>query len=194
MRPDYVRSLSRSGFGWLIGLMLVLTSVPSRDVHAQGSCVTGFSRNSSCRIDVNISSTIQATRRLVVAPGTSFALLPASGQLSVDDYVAGRFDASGSIQLLVQANAPWRVTMQSLGATMTGSCTSKSATSILWGTTSTARTTPVSTSATTIYSGSGFTIGQSRDVYLRVGLGWLTDGPVADANCTLPVSFSVSAP
>lgn len=179
---------------WRLLLIGAMVCLPWQPVLAQGGCVTGTSNNSSCRIDVNISSTIQVTRRLVVAPGTSFALAPVSGQLGVSDFVAGMFDASGSIQLLVQSNAPWRVTMQSLSGSMTGTCTNKSASTIQWGTTSTARTTPVSTAATTVLSGSAFSAGQAGDVFLRVGLGWLTDGPVAEANCTLPVTFSVSAP
>ena len=177
----------------ILGLLLLAVTPWSVSL-AQGTCVTGTTNNSSCRLDVNISSTIQATRRLVVTPGTSFSLTPASGQLGVDDYAAGMFNASGSIQLLVQSNAPWRVSMQALSATLTGSCTTKSASTIQWGTTAATRTTPVSPTATTVISGSTFTVGQPSSVFLRVGLGWLTDGPVAEANCTLPVSFSVSAP
>lgn len=184
------------GARWLAALVaIVLTiSLPWRVVAAQSSCVTNWSNNASCRVDIVISSTIQATRRLVVTPGTSFAMAPASGQLSVDDYVAGMFDASGSIQVMVQANAPWRVRMQSLSGSMSGSCSNKSASTILWGTTATARTTPVSTAATTLFSGTAPTAGQTRNIFLRIGIGWLTDAPVAEANCTMPVNFSVGAP
>jgi hypothetical protein len=178
----------------VLGAMSLALLLPWRAVGAQSGCVTNWTNNSSCRVDIVISSTIQATRRLVVTPGTSFAMAPTSGQLSVDDYVAGMFDASGSIQVTVQSNAPWRVRMQSLSGSMSGSCSNKSASTILWGTTSTARTTPVSTTAATIFSGTAPTAGQSRDIFLRVGIGWLTDAPVTDANCTLPVSFSVGAP
>jgi hypothetical protein len=56
---------------WRVLAVVLLTSSPWGVSWAQGTCVTGTSNNSSCRLDVNISSTIQATRRLVVTPGTS---------------------------------------------------------------------------------------------------------------------------
>ena len=194
-RSAFVRWLEYgSSIGRWLGMVAVALHLPWANVAAQGSCVTNRTNNASCRLDITISSTVQATRRLVVTPGTSFSLTPASGQLGVEDYAAGMFDASGSIQLLVQSNAPWRVRMQSLSGNMSGSCTNKSASTILWGTTATARTTPVSTAATTVFSGTAPTSGQTRSIFLRVGLGWLTDAPVAETNCTLPVSFSVGAP
>lgn len=192
MRNDILRRFRRLArrFALSVGL-LGATVVPAS---AQSSCVTGLSGNSSCQVSVVISSTIQATRRLVVAPGTSFSLLPASGQLSPDDFVAGGFDASGALQLLVQSNGPWRVTLQATTGSMSGACTNKNASTIQWGSTPGLRTTPLSQSGVTVVSGGAFTSGATREVYLRVGLGWLTDGPVSEGQCLLPVSFAVGAP
>ncbi|WP_396213149.1 hypothetical protein [Gemmatimonas sp.] len=181
-----------------LGVMLVM--VPMRAVRAQGgiqapgTCDTGTNLNADCRMLLTITSTIQATRRLVVTPGSGFALTPASGALTVADFDAGMFNTNGSIGLTIQSNAPWRVTVQASAATMSGACGGKNTNTITWGTTTAARSTPLSTAITTVASGTTFTASRTENVFLRVAIGWVTDAPVAAANCTLPLSFQITAP
>jgi hypothetical protein len=164
------------------------------DVQAPGTCDTGGSRNADCRMFLSVTSAIQETRRLVVSPGSRFSLAPVGGVLSVSDYDAGMFNTAGSIGLTIQSNAPWRVTVQASAPVMSGGCNGKNASTIMWGTRQDARTTPLSTSAATVSSGGTFTALSAENVYLRVAVGWMTDAPVAAANCVLPLSFQIGAP
>lgn len=181
-------------------VLAVLGAAAPGALHAQssvsipGTCDTGTNRNADCRMSMTLPMSIVATRRLIVTPGATFALLPASGQLSTADYDAGMFNASRSMRVQVQSNAPYRVTVQAASGTLTGSCSSKSTGTILWGTSSATRTTTIAAAPTTVFSGPTFTTSEARDLFFRVSIGWLTDGPVAAANCTLPLTFSVGAP
>lgn len=121
-------------------------------------------------------------------------MAPASGSLTAADYESGAFDAGGSITLTAQSNAPWRVTVQANSGTMSSQCVGTPSSSIRWGTTSANRSTPLAVTPTTTMSGSSFTAGQTQSVFLRVALNWLTDGPVADVNCALPMTFTITAP
>lgn len=170
-------------------LLLAQSSIP-----APGPCSTSSSNNASCRLHQVITTSIVQIRALTVTPGPDFSLTPITGELSAADYDAGFFDTSGSLTIRASASAAWRVSIQASSAALTGACSSKSASTIRWGLSAGARTNALSTSPVTIMSSSTFAINQSVSVFFRVGLNWLTDSPVEEANCRLPVTFTISAP
>jgi hypothetical protein len=163
-------------------------------IPAPGPCDTGTSRNGTCRLHLVVTNRIQPTRQLTVTASPDFTLLPASGQLTAADYAAGAFDVAGSFRVTVSSTSGWRVSIQAASASMTGSCASRPASSLTWGLTPGSRTTPLSTSPTTIGTGGSYTVNQSFDLYFRATLDWLRDRPASAANCSLPVSITVSAP
>jgi len=190
-------SRARSCIRILAGLIAALWAVPAlaqRSVAAPGPCDTGGNNNGSCRMHLVFTNTIQPTRALSVAPSSDFALVPESGQLDAAHFDAGYFDVAGKLTVTVSSTASWRVTVQSTTGAMTGACASRGASTILWGLTPGARTTPLSTTPTTVAGGTTFVVNRPIDVYFRVSLDWLRDGPVSATNCTLPLAFTVTAP
>ncbi len=184
----------------LVGAAAVAFAMRSTEVRAQssipapGPCDAGTGRNGSCRMHLVVTNRIQPTRQLTVAASPDFTLRPASGQLTASDYAAGAFDVAGSFRLTVSSTTGWRVTMQATSASMMGGCATRPASSITWGLTPGSRTTPLSTSPMTIGTGTSYVVNQNFDLYFRATLDWLRDGPVTAANCSLPVSFTVTAP
>ncbi|WP_396222443.1 hypothetical protein [Gemmatimonas sp.] len=182
-----------------MGLVLVVimggTGMASaQSIPAPGPCDSGVGSSVSCRIHVNVTTTIQATHLLTVQPGTQFSLTPVGGGLTAADLTAGFYDSPGSLTVSVSANAPWRLSLRAASASLSGACATKASSSITWGISSGARTTPLSTTATDVVSGAAGTVNLTRSIFLRVGLSWLVDGPVTESNCGLPVAFTVSAP
>lgn len=177
-----------------MGIMGSPDAAPAQSIPAPGPCDSGTGSFVSCRIHVNVTTTIQPTRLLTVQPGTQFSLTPVGGGLTAANLTAGFYDSPGSLTLSVSANAPWRLSLRAASASMSGACAAKASSSITWGTSSGARTTPLTTTATDIVSGAAGTVNLTRSIFLRVGLSWLVDGPVTESNCGLPVAFTVSAP
>lgn len=166
----------------------------AQSIPGPGPCDSGSGAFSSCRIHVVVTTTIQPTRLLTVQEGTQFALTPPTGSLSAADMNAGFVDSPGSLTLSVSSNSPWSLTVRAASATMNGACSSKPANSIRWGTTSTTRTTPLSTTETVVATGTAGSVNVTQSLFLRVALSWLTDAPVSAASCGLPLTLSVSAP
>lgn len=188
----------RTRTGVALGLLLLSVSggrlAAQSSIPAPGPCDTGTSNNGSCRMHLVITNTIQPTRQLTVTPSPDFTLAPASGQLTAADYAAGAFDVAGSIRLSVSSTSGWRVTIQAASGSMVGTCSARPVSSILWGLTTGSRTTPLTTTPTTLGTGATYVVNQSIDLFFRATLDWLRDGPVTAANCSLPVSFTVTAP
>lgn len=186
-------------FTWLLTVLLLIVAT-MREAGAQpstpapGPCDTGRNNNGACRMHLTFTNTIQPTRALTVSPSPDFALLPASGQLEASDFDAGYFDVAGTIALTVSSTAAWRVTVQATSGSMGGPCAARSASTIQWGLTPASRTTPLSTVPVTIASGTTYAVNRQIEVYFRVSLDWLRDGPVNASDCTLPLTFTVTPP
>jgi hypothetical protein len=183
----------------LCGALLLLAAArgslqAQSSIPAPGPCDTGTSNNGACRLHLVVTNTIQPTRQLTVAPSPDFMLSPSSGQLTSADYMTGAFDVAGSLRVSVSSTTAWRVTIQAASASMLGSCAARPASSITWGLTAGSRTMPLSTSPATIASGSNSVVNQGLDLYFRATLDWLRDAPSSAATCSLPVSFTVTAP
>lgn len=163
-------------------------------IPAPGPCDTGTTNNGACRMHLVLTTTIQSTRSLSVLPSADFSLTPASGQLEASDFDAGTFDVAGKLTVQVSSTSAWRVTVQATTGAMTGACSARAASTIQWGLTPAARTTPLSASPVSVASGSSYVVNQPLDVYFRVSLDWLRDGPVSGTNCTLPIAFTVTSP
>ncbi len=200
MNWSFVRRMLRRSvvvIGCGAAAMLVTSPAAVRaqsSIPAPGPCDTGTSNNGACRLHLVVTNTIQPSRQLVVTASPDFTLLPASGQLTASDYAAGAFDVAGSLRVTVSSTSGWRVTVQATSASMIGACAARPASSITWGLTPGGRTTALSTSPMTIGTGTTWVVNQSFDLYFRATLDWLRDGPATAATCSLPVSFTVTAP
>lgn len=175
----------------MVATLFALLCAP--ELRAQVICDTGNGNGSTCIAAVALTSTIAKTVRLSIN-SNGFLMAPLGGLLAPTDFANGFFDAQGSLTLSIWANAPWKVSVASTGSAFGGSCTSKAANTVLWGTTTGSRTNPLSTVAADAYTGAAFAENQQRSLFFRVDIGWLTDSPVAATNCPLPATFSVSAP
>jgi hypothetical protein len=187
---------SRRWWSFLLGsAMLVAGPIASaQSIPGPGPCDSGSGSFTSCRIHVNVTTTIQATRLLTVQQGTQFSLTPSSGSLTAADMTAGFVDSPGSLTMTVSANAPWRLTVRAASSSLSGACASKAASSIRWGTTATTRTTPLSTTETVVATGTAGSVNVPHALFLQVALSWVSDAPVSATNCGLPLSLSVGAP
>ena len=169
--------------------VLVLGTVPK--LGAQ-TCITGDKKGDTCTVTISPSLTIGKTTQLLANSVTTFSLLPSLGMLTATDYIAGFYNTNSVLTVTGRSNAAWGATMAS-SASFAAPCATKAASQVLWGKTSGARTTPLSTTAAQLFTNSAnsATAGLNQDLYFRVNIGWTTDPPNI---CTLGLTFTINAP
>ncbi|MCC7054531.1 MAG: hypothetical protein IT355_14775 [Gemmatimonadaceae bacterium] len=172
---------------------VLLASGAGTALQAQGSCTTAATASATCNTTVTVPMVIGKTTLLQTSSATTFNLLPASGVLTVADYEAGAYDVATAITVTVRANATWNATIAAATPSFAAPCATKPAAHLLWGRSTTVRTTPMSVTPAGVFTATSNarTAGRSQVLYFRMSsLGWTTD-PVG--LCSLGMAFTVQA-
>jgi hypothetical protein len=127
----------------------------------------------------------------VEAPSAQYALTPANGMITADDFARGFAVPASPLTLTWRTNANIRLYVRSTTATLTGGCNNKPASSITVGTTALTATEALTSTGTgqLLFTQSSPTGGSAGTVHFRVGLNWASDAPAA--TCLLPLIFTV---
>jgi hypothetical protein len=158
---------------------------------AQGSCSTPGNANATCTVPLSVAMTIAKTTTLTASSGTSFDLAPSTGLVVATDYDAGAYDVAATMTLTVRSNTLWNATIAASASTFNASCSTKPATDLLWGRTSTTRATPMSTTTANAFTSASnaATASAVQNLFFRMtNIGWTTD---AAGVCALGMTFSV---
>ena len=182
-----MRSVRRS----ILALAAVaLQGVAWSSAHAQGTCSAGFTAGGACNTTVNFTVTVQKVVAMTVAGGATFSLQPTGGIVTAADYSAGAYDVASTLSLLVSSNSTWNTTILATAPTFAAPCAARPVGSLLWGRTATTRTTPLSTTSTSILPApNAATAGTTVSLFFRMtSVTWTGTPP---ATCTVPFTVSV---
>ncbi|AMW04839.1 hypothetical protein [Gemmatimonas phototrophica] len=142
------------------------------------------------------SATFEPLARIPVtaqmeAPSASYALAPANGIITADDFARGFAVPASPLTLTWRTNANIRIYVRSATATLTGGCNNKPASSVTVGTTTSTATDALPSTGTgqLLFTQASPTGGGAGTVHFRVGLNWASDAPAA--TCLLPLIFTV---
>jgi hypothetical protein len=157
---------------------------------AQGSCTVN--NRSTCELGgtaaYGMNITIPRVVRLSV-PSNPIAL----GVASPAAFTAG-FSTPVLVSLNVRANSGWNITLAATSGTFTGTGplarTNKPASDLQWGLAAGGPFTAMSTTATTLATGTA-TAGQVVTLHLRSAYAWTLDTPGA---YSLPLQLTITAP
>lgn len=170
-------------------LIMALLVAASR-LEGQGGCVVN--NQAACEVGGDathaITVAVSYVARLTVSANT--VTLPAA---TVPAFDAGA-GAPGSVNLDVQANTPWRVSIRAVSATWAGSPATarqdKPASDLEWSLVAGSGYTPASTTNVSVSTG-GATAGTNFTLYLRPVLTWSLD---AAGNYQLPLELTITSP
>lgn len=175
-----------------VTVLAMVVSGACATLHAQTqSCSAGNGVGSACNRTFNLSLTVVKVTSMTVSPATGFSLVPASGSVSNAEYNAGFYDVASPMSVTISSNGTWNATITATSPTFTAPCGTKPAGDLLWGRTSTTRTTPLATTATPLLASTSnaAVAGLVTTLFFRVNNVTWTSAP--PGTCSVPFTIAV---